>query len=301
MRTPRRATTPLPDRDPTPVVAPVPVPPAAPPAPAVSTGPVPWYLAALRSDLGQTRNENQDAVCGITAVLPRPSATGVQVPFGFFAVADGMGGLSDGAQASATAIRLVTAHVVTALLGPALEGVQRDAGQGTVADILRAGMQEANTAIHRRTPRGVASGTTFSGALLLGRQLTIAHVGDSRIYLAGPTGLRRLTSDHSMVARLIEMGQMLPEEGYHNPQRNSLYRSLGLAPQVEVETATYALGQATHLLLCSDGLWDVVGEPELAAAVAEEPGIETLADRLVMAANRLGGPDNISVVVVRLL
>jgi serine/threonine protein phosphatase PrpC len=261
---------------------------------------VPWYVAALRTDRGQVREENQDAVCGISALLPRPSPAGVSVPFGFFAVADGMGGLSDGAQASTTATRLVSGHVVTALLGPALAGVQRDAGQGTVADILRAGMQEANAAIHRRTPRGVVGGTTFSCALLLGHQLTIAHVGDSRIYLAGPDGLRRLTSDHSMVARLIEMGQMLPEEVYNNPQRNSLYRSLGLAPQVEVETASYAPGQATHLLLCSDGLWDVVGDAALAAAVAEEASIEALADRLVAQANGLGGPDNISVIVVRL-
>jgi serine/threonine protein phosphatase PrpC len=70
---------------------------------------------------------------------------------------------------------------------------------------------------------------------------------------------------------------------------------------VEVETATYALGQATHLILCSDGLWDVVGEAALAAAVAEEPGIESLADRLVAEANGRGGPDNISLVVVQLL
>jgi serine/threonine protein phosphatase PrpC len=269
--------------------------------PAPPSGQIGWFAAAIRSDRGQERDDNQDSVVGMTGLLPRISADSVPVPFGFFAVADGMGGLADGANASIGAIRTVTEHVVKTFLLPALDMTQRNAGQGTVTEILRDAVQAANAALYQQMRRsGVASGTTFSAALLLGRQLTTAHAGDSRIYLDGPEGLRRLTTDHSMVGRLIEMGQMQPEDVYNNPQRNALYRTLGQAAQLEVETASYALGHARHLLLCSDGLWDVVGENALSAALAEAPTIEDAADRLVAEANALGGPDNISVIIVRL-
>jgi len=266
-----------------------------------TAGQIGWFAAAIRSDRGQERDDNQDSVVGMTGLLPRISADSVPVPFGFFAVADGMGGLADGANASIGAIRTVTDHVVKTFLLPALDMTQRNAEQGTVTEILRDAVQEANAALYRQMRRsGVASGTTFSAALLLGRQLTTAHAGDSRIYLDGPDGLRRLTTDHSMVGRLIEMGQMQPEDVYNNPQRNALYRTLGQAAQLEVETASYSLGQASHLLLCSDGLWDVVGESEISATLAEAPTIEDAADRLVAQANAAGGPDNISVIIVRL-
>lgn len=276
---------------------------AAPSLPLRSTqadGVIGWFAAAVRSDRGQERDDNQDSVVGVTGLLPRISADSVPVPFGFFAVADGLGGLADGANASIGAVRVVAEHVVKMFLLPALDMTQRNAEQGTVTEILRDAVQEANAALYRRVKRsGVASGTTFSAALLLGRQLTTAHAGDSRIYLSGPTGLRRLTTDHSMVGRLIEMGQMQPEDVYNNPQRNVLYRTLGQAAQLEVETASYSLGTARHLLLCSDGLWDVVGEAALSAALAEAPSIEAAADRLVAEANAAGGPDNISVIIVR--
>ena len=268
---------------------------------APNAGQIGWFAAAIRSDRGQERDDNQDSVVGMTGLLPRISADSVPVPFGFFAVADGMGGLADGANASIGAVRTVTDHVVRTFLLPALDMTQRNAEQGTVTEILRDAVQAANAALYRQTRRsGVASGTTFSAALLLGRQLTTAHAGDSRIYLDGPEGLHRLTTDHSMVGRLIEMGQMQPEDVYNNPQRNALYRTLGQAAQLEVEVASFGLGQARHLLLCSDGLWDVVGESALSTALAEAPTIEEAADRLVAQANALGGPDNISVIIVRL-
>jgi serine/threonine protein phosphatase PrpC len=273
-----------------------------PPPPVADTpavGQVGWFAAALRSDRGQVRDENQDAVFGLTATIPPTAPGGPAVPFGFFAVADGMGGLAEGGVASSTAIRMVAGQVITGFLEPLLSGIGRGADQGTVGDILSEGLLAANAAIYRQARRlGAPSGTTFSGALLLGRHLTVAHVGDSRVYLFGPEGLRRLTQDHSMVGRLIEMGHMQPEDVYNNPQRNALYRSLGQAVQVAPEVASYPLGSATHLVICSDGLWDVVGETVLAEALVTGPTVELAADHLVAQANALGGPDNISVVVV---
>ncbi len=274
---------------------------ALPALPAYPSNPIGWFAAVVRSDRGQERDDNQDSVVALSGLLPRIAADSAPVPFGFFAVADGMGGLANGANASISAVRTVTEHVVKTFLLPALDMTQRNAEQGTVTEILRDAVQAANAALYQQVRRsGVPSGTTFSAALLLGRQLTTAHAGDSRIYLDGPEGLRRLSTDHSMVGRLIEIGQMQPEDVYNNPQRNVLYRTLGLAAQVEVETASYGLGNASHLILCTDGLWDVVGEGALTAALAEEPTLEAAADRLVAQANAQGGPDNISVIIVRL-
>ena len=263
-------------------------------------GRITWVQAALRSDVGQNRGENQDNVFALTTLLP--SAAGdAPVPFGFFAIADGMGGLADGAAASRTAINLVVERVLSELLVPAVRGQGGSGGQSTVSEILEAALVRAGQAIHQSArAAGAPSGTTFSGAVLLGRQLVTAHVGDSRIYLLGPNEFRLLTQDHSIVARLIAMGQFAPEDARNNPQRNVLYRSLGQTAGVEVESASHSWRGYTHLLLCSDGLWDQVADGELADILRAEPDIDRAADQLVRLANQRGGPDNISAIVVRL-
>jgi len=268
--------------------------------PAPPAGQLPWLRVAMRSDIGRVRQDNQDTVFGLTALLPAPSG-GPPLPFGFFAVADGMGGLSGGALASRTAIGMVSAQVVQELLVPALSGQAGSAGQRTVAEILTAALCTASSAVFQAARRaGAPSGTTFSGAILLGRQVVTAHVGDSRIYLGGPQGLTPLTEDHSMVARLVALGQFTPEEARSNPQRNVLYRSLGQADQVEVQSASHAWRGQSHLLLCSDGLWDLVGDADLAAILRSAPDLDQAADALIAAANAQGGPDNISVILVQL-
>jgi serine/threonine protein phosphatase PrpC len=263
-------------------------------------GRITWVQAALRSDVGQNRGDNQDSVFALTTLLP--SVTGdAPVPFGFFAVADGMGGLAGGAEASRTAVNLVVERVLSELLLPAVRGQSGSGGQSTVAEILEAALVRAGQAIHQAArAAGAPSGTTFSGAVLLGRQLVTAHVGDSRIYLLGPDEFRLLTQDHSIVARLIAMGQFSPEDARNNPQRNVLYRSLGQAANVEVESATHSWRGYTHLLLCSDGLWDQVADAELAEILRAQGDIDSAADQLVRLANQRGGPDNISAIVVRL-
>ncbi len=260
---------------------------------------LPWLQVAIRSDVGQLREDNQDSVFALTALLPSPAGTAV--PFGFFAVADGMGGLAGGAAASRTAIETVAARVTRDLLLPALTG-QGGSGNGrTVSDILREALLEAGQHIHATARRaGAPSGTTFSGVVLLGRQLVTAHVGDSRIYLGGPTDLALITEDHSVVARLVAMGQLSASDVKDNPQRNVLYRSLGQTDDLTVETATHPWRGASHLLLCSDGLWDLLDDGELTALLHDAPDLDTAADRMIAAANTRGGRDNISLILVRL-
>ena len=265
-----------------------------------AAGWLPWPQVAIRSDTGRARTDNQDCVFGLTALLPPPGG-GQAVPFGAFAVADGMGGLTDGGVASQTAIQLVTEEVVRELLLPALHGRQGSGGRQTVAEVLAAALTKANTAIFSTARRaGVLTGTTFSGAVLLGSQLVTAHVGDSRIYLWGPAGLTLLTEDHSMVARLVAMGQLTLEEARHNPQRNLLYRSLGQNEVVAVETTAHSWRGSSHLLLCTDGLWDLVPDAEIAAVLGTGGDVQDMAVDLIALANARGGPDNITVVLVRL-
>jgi serine/threonine protein phosphatase PrpC len=266
--------------------------------PPATTSRLAWPAVALRTDVGLVRTDNQDHVIALTMLLPTETGG---VPFGFYAVADGMGGLADGGRASHTAAELVSGRVVRDLLLPMLNGQGGPAGGRTVAEILTDALSEAGRQIHadaRQTGR--PSGTTFSGVVLMGRQLIIAHVGDSRIYLGGPDGLRPLTEDHSVVARLVEMGQMTADEVRSNPQRNALYRSLGGGDDVVVQTGRHAWKGGDWVLLCSDGLWDLLDESELAAVLAETPDPDEAADTMIALANERGGRDNISVVLVHL-
>jgi PPM family protein phosphatase len=262
-------------------------------------GRVPWLRTTLRRHTGQARIENEDCVFALATVAPGPGET--LLPFGFFAVADGMGGLDAGGAAAQLVMRLAVEHVTRELLAPALAGQGGSSGRQTIAETLADAVAVANRALYDTARRaGAPSGTTFSAAVLLGRQLVTAHVGDSRIYLFGPDGLQPLTHDHSMVARLVAIGGLTAAEAHDSPQRGALYRALGQATHVEAEVATRAWRGARYLLLCSDGLWDPVGEEPLAAVLRDSPDMEAAADACVRLANERGGPDNISLILVEL-
>jgi serine/threonine protein phosphatase PrpC len=266
----------------------------------VSANTLDWLKVGLSSDSGQARPENQDSIFALSALLPPQYPGGKVVPFGFFAVADGMGGLSDGGSASNFAVRYVAAKIVDGMLVPALSA-GGDGMSSPVADLLRQAAQEASSSIYAMASiAGQRSGSTLSAGVLMGRQLTLAHAGDSRMYLLGAAGLELVTSDHSIAARLAEMGQPGPEDGLEDPSRNRLYRSLGLSARLEPDVATRRLAGHTHLVLCTDGLWSVVSDAEIAAVVEAQHGPQAAADRLIALANERGGPDNISVVVVQL-
>jgi|YNPNPStandDraft_1061719.scaffolds.fasta_scaffold00378_17 serine/threonine protein phosphatase PrpC len=245
----------------------------------------------LASDVGRVRETNQDQVLASLTFLPTLSGP---MPLGIFLVADGMGGHAGGAVASMRAVEVVAAHIFRELLLPVLHGYSPEA----IQDALREAVQEANRRILSEAQEaGNDMGTTLTGVLLLGERCYVAHVGDSRLYTYGPEGLRCRTRDHSMVARLLEMGQISEEEARHHPRRNYLYQSVGQQEALEVEVTSFPL-DGSHLLLCSDGLWGTLEDEEIVAVLQSTDDPQEACERLIERANAAGGEDNISVIVV---
>ena len=144
-------------------------------------------------------------------------------------------------------------------------------------------------------------GTTLTLALLLGKHLYFGHIGDSRLYFrSGSVEFRALTQDHSLVRRLVDLGQISEEEAAHHPQRNVLFRALGQTDGFKVDLGHLPLTEPTQLLICSDGLWSLVEESNLLEAIKSVPYGENTAERLCELANEAGGTDNISIIFVEI-
>ena len=171
-----------------------------------------------------------------------------------------------------------------------------------IEDRLRTAIQEANKAIlqygeSKSSARGL--GSTITAALIQNDQAYIANIGDSRTYLFRDNHLQKLTEDHSLVAKLVESKQITDEEVYTHPQRNLIYRSLGAGHRnVEVDIFHEVLRPGDRLLLCSDGLWEMVHHQDLEKLLKEQSNPQALCDKLIALANMNGGEDNITAIVV---
>lgn len=249
---------------------------------------------AARRDIGRVRNSNQDNVLAMLMTLPRD---GIELPIGLFVVADGMGGHDSGEVASHLAVRTIFYEIADRLLIQALYDELPEAIQALMVNA----MQQANHAIWEHAREiGSDMGTTCTAALLIGQSLYIAHVGDSRAYAHEASGLRQLTSDHSTVGRLIELGHLDPSAAHDHPLRNQLYRTIGQQPQVSVDFLSEATAGVSHLLLCSDGLWGMVSDVEMSDILQQHAWPHTACLELISQANAAGGEDNISAIVVSL-
>lgn len=219
------------------------------------------------TDIGRVRERNEDSVL-------------VDPPL--YVVADGMGGHRGGQVASRVALET-------------LEELAADGG--SLSDHVRG----ANRAVWDRSvedERLSGMGTTLTAARIEGASALIAHVGDSRAYLLRDGMLRQLTADHTLVARMVRSGEITEAEADVHPHKNVLTRALGTDEEVEVDEDTIALLDGDRLLLCSDGLTGMVTEDQIQAILEQSDRPQQAADRLVKAANRAGGIDNITVVVL---
>ncbi|HXP13871.1 MAG TPA: Stp1/IreP family PP2C-type Ser/Thr phosphatase [Actinomycetes bacterium] len=230
------------------------------------------------TDVGRARSGNEDSYfCGRTV----------------FAVADGLGGHQGGEVASAAAVEPLAA----------LDG-REFADPAEAADELTAAIREANAAILDQAagdPGLWGMGTTVTAAALAGeRHLQLAHVGDSRAYLLRDGSLEQLTTDHTVVAELVRRGRLTPAQAAIHPERSILTRAVGLDPRIPVDTPDpLELQDGDQVLLCSDGLTEPVDDDQIAQLLSAEPDGNAACQALIDAANAAGGPDNITVVLLR--
>lgn len=252
-------------------------------------------IAAGGQSVGKQRELNEDSLLAITSTMAGNSGN---LPFGLYIIADGMGGHQFGEVASNAAIRTVAGYVLRKFHSYLFQ-IKTDTMDESFQEIMLAAVSEAQRAIQREAP---GSGTTLTAALVLGQQITVAHVGDSRAYFVYPDGrIEAITRDHSLVQRLQELGHISPEEAENYPHRNVLYRALGQGEILEPDIFTVAFPQPASLMICSDGLWGVVSEQDLIRSINEAPNLQRACQNLVTAANTAGGPDNISVVLAQLI
>lgn len=142
----------------------------------------------------------------------------------------------------------------------------------------------------------------MTAALLLGDQVTLAHVGDSRAYFLYPDGrIQVMTQDHSLVRRYVDLGRMTEEQARIDPQKNVLYRALGQLEPFRPDIVSHLMPHPGTMILCSDGLWGVVSDMDIFNIVASSANPSDASQKLIEAANAAGGPDNISVIVVQYL
>lgn len=253
------------------------------------------FWAGWMTDVGRVRGHNEDA---IFVFMGEQEADNATPPFGAFILADGMGGHQGGELASALAVRESAHHLLAEVYLPLLSGEERGADDPSLTEILREAIVQANNIVTRALP---GSGSTLTCGIILGDRLFIGHVGDSRAYVQqGADDPQLLTHDHSLVNRLLEMGQLTEEEAAVHPQRNVLYRAIGQGGTLEVDVQSYSLAEKSRLLLCSDGLWGLLEEPELWAVINAAPTPQAACQALVESANEAGGTDNISVILVEI-
>jgi len=236
----------------------------------------------------------EDSVFALTMDLFLPERP---VTLGIYMVADGMGGHDNGEVASKIAIQITVSSLMQTLIDPLLRGELLPSQQEVLA-VLEAAFTRAQEQVLRNVSGG---GTTLTLALLLEKNLYYGHIGDSRLYIrSSHADFQRLTQDHSLVRRLVDLGQISEADAAHHPQRNVLFRALGQTEGFKIDLGHLDLVEPTQLLICSDGLWGLADEEELLKVISAVPGDVNVAQQLCDLANNAGGTDNISVIFVEI-
>lgn len=243
--------------------------------------------AAGLTDTGCVRENNEDAFLADTQA-------------GVFLVADGMGGLEAGEVASRMAVETVAGHLLAA-------NAQNRPVQTRVLelDVIHA-FEEANARIHRfarQGPESAGTGTTLVGLVRCGESFVLANVGDSRAYLIQGQDIRQLSEDHSLVMARVRQGLITPEEAARSPEKNVIYRALGMEPRLEVDAWVIPAAPGDVFLLCSDGLSDALADHELLAPVSQggEAPLRDICARFIALSLERKARDNVTVVLVRCL
>lgn len=232
-------------------------------------------------DTGIARDHNEDAIA-----IQEDDGRGYHLAI----VCDGMGGHSAGEIASAIAVQVIGEYLAS------------NWGSGEPPDLLRDAFTLANERIDDHAavnPQAQGMGCTCVAVLGVRDKFWVAHAGDSRAYRVRGGAVEQITTDHTMVQELVSQGLLTPEQAAVHPYRGRISRCLGHGQQkCDADVTEYTLEKGDNLLLCSDGLSDVVTSPEIVALVCQRD-VRDASRRLIEAANKAGGPDNISAIVMR--
>lgn len=250
------------------------------------------YRSAYGQSAGLERSRNEDCLFTLDVHL---SGLEPDTTFGMFMIADGMGGHQHGEIASHLAVETATQIIIQKVMTSLFDQQEKLSDQA-VLDLLGEAFARAQSSILSQV---VGGGTTLTIVVILDDRIFTAHVGDCRIYrVSRENDLQQLSRDHSLVRRLVDLGEISEADAFSHPQRNVLYRALGQLDDLEVDLSRFSLAGGERLLLCSDGLWGVVSSEAMIRILQTGASLDTQARQLVQAAIQAGGPDNISVILV---
>jgi len=261
---------------------------------ASSGDPIVQLEYGVSSDRGM-RATNEDAALAFSF---QPAVAVPAHPFSLFIVADGVGGELGGADASTYTVAIIAQLIMTELSWSHLYGKANDYQLSDIHKLLMSAITTAHRVIERKANGGA---TTATIALVLGGMAYLAHVGDSRAYYVTGDQIEQLTTDHTLVQKLKELGQISDEEAKNHPKRHVLSQAVGRADNLEIEMIARQLSSASHLILCTDGVWSPLDESQLASIVNLSATPQIASEALVRAAVQAGGTDNATAAVIRIL
>jgi serine/threonine protein phosphatase PrpC len=260
-------------------------------------------LAASNSDAGDVRRSEPNEDSTLVLLLQRVHES-VSTPSGVFIVADGLGGHDNGQVASRMTINIIAERLLKELLTEPLTSEKnaepvKPFDEDALIALFHDAVEEANTALCQKNQLDKTDmGSTITGFMVVGEHAYILNVGDSRTYMLRGKQLYQLTTDHSLVGQLVAGGLIEPDDVYTHPQRSQIFRSLGDKPNVQIDIFKQELLPGDILLSCSDGLWEMVRNPQIESILDNAPEPEIACTQFIEAANANGGEDNVSAVVV---
>jgi serine/threonine protein phosphatase PrpC len=244
------------------------------------------------SDTGKVREHNEDTI-------------GCDEDIGLFVLADGMGGYNAGEVASGIAVKTIVNLVREAVERQDLDGGDKETGLTRPSIILRDAIFRANKIIHQTSktqPQCEGMGTTIVSCFFYDNKVSIAHVGDSRLYRLRNDRFEQMTMDHSLLQELVDRGFYSQEEAQRATNKNYVTRALGVEPNVEVEIHEEPVHKGDYYMLCSDGLSDMVEDEDIHLTISTfNANLDMVAKQLTQLANDNGGRDNVSVVMAQVL
>lgn len=241
------------------------------------------FKASALTDVGRRRSQNEDYFC-------------IDESLGLFIVADGMGGHASGEVASKMATELVRDAIEQAKEGEAPSPASGSGAENMAEAIRFANRMVFDTA--RDNPQHKGMGTTIVAVLIEGERMTVAHVGDSRVYLVRGNCVEQLTDDHALLAEQVREGLISQEEADQSDMKNIITRSIGITPEVEADLNEMSLSNGDRLVLCSDGVTSLLDEDDFNSIVTAGGMPEETCKQLVNRANELGGTDNITIITI---